>query len=284
MRKKRIKRRIIVGIITITILILGWFSFGPTNINKSQNTIAIGVVAQSKDDAKIWQTVAKKVKKEDGITLIFKNFSDYNQPNKALQNGDIDMNAFQHQAYLNTWNKENHGDLVCIGKTYLAPIRLYSKKYHSIKEIPDNATIAIPNDVSNEARALEVLQDAKLISLKKKHKLPSLTDIDKNPHNFKFKELSAEQLGRLINSVDAAVVNNDYALQAGLSEKQTLYVEPINKQTEQWINIIAVKKSNLHNKIYQKVVKAYQTKETQKLYKKYYGNMQIAGWNFKAKD
>lgn len=212
-----------------------------------------------------------------------KNFSDYNQPNKALKSGDIDLNAFQHYAFLKSWNAANGGGVVAIGRTYIAPIRLYSKKYHKLSDLPDGATIAIPNDATNESRALFVLKNAKLIKLRKGKKLVTVADITDNPNHYKIKEVATEQTGRVLNSVDAAVVNNDYAGPAGLTDKQTIYIEPINKDSEQWINIICAKKGQQNRQEYKDVVKAYQTEETKKLTKKYYGNSQIAAWDVKLK-
>ena len=155
MHKKRIRNRIIWSLVAVLIVIAGWFSFGPTsNTAKNQKEVVVGVVGQTKQDAEIWKSVAETAEEEYGIKIKIKNFTDYNQPNKALQNGDIDLNAFQHYTFLNAWNKANHGSLVAIGNTYIAPIRLYSKKYKSIKDLPQGATIAVPNDASNESRAL----------------------------------------------------------------------------------------------------------------------------------
>lgn len=240
-------------------------------------------MGQTKEDAKIWDSVAKTAKAKYGITIQIKNFTDYNQPNKALLNGDIDLNAFQHFAFLDAWNKANKADIVSIGKTIIAPIRLYSLKYKSINSLPDGATIAVPNDASNESRALYVLKNAGLIKLKSGKKIVSVADITSNPKNLQIKEVAADQAGRIIKSVDAAVVNNSYAAPAGLGDKQTIYVEPVNKDSEQWINLIAARKNDKNKQIYLDVVKAYQTKKTKELVKKYYGNTELTGWDIKIK-
>ena len=200
-----------------------------------------------------------------------------------MKSGDVDLNAFQHYAFLKAWNKSNGGGVVPIGKTYIAPIRLYSKKYKKLSQLPDGATIAIPNDATNESRALFVLKNAGLIGLRKGKTLVTVADITKNPRNLKLKEVGAEQTGRVINSVDASVVNNDYAGPAGLGDKQTIYIEPVNKDSKQWINIICTRKGQENNRLYKDVVKAYQTEKTKKLTKHYYGNSQIAAWDIKIK-
>lgn len=120
MHKKRIRNRIIWSLVAVLIVIAGWFSFGPTsNTTKNQKEVVVGVVGQTKQDAEIWKSVAETAEEEYGIKIKIKNFTDYNQPNKALQNGDIDLNAFQHYTFLNAWNKANHGSLVAIGNTIL---------------------------------------------------------------------------------------------------------------------------------------------------------------------
>lgn len=286
MRKRRRRNTIIWSIIVLVILVAGWFSFGPgLNVNNQAQSkvVTVGVVSQSKQDAAIWRSIAKTAKRKYGITIQIKNFTDYNQPNKAVKSGDVDLNAFQHYAFLRDWNKSNGGGVVPIGRTYIAPIRLYSKKYKKLSDLPNGATIAIPNDATNESRALFVLKNAGLIKLRKNKTLVTVADITSNPENLKLKEVGAEQTGRVINSVDASVVNNNYAGPAGLTDKQTIYVEPINKDSRQWINIICAKKGQEHNKLYQDVVKAYQTKKTKELTKHYYGNTQVAAWDVKLK-
>ena len=284
MHKKRIRNRIIWSLVAVLIVIAGWFSFGPTsNTTKNQKEVVVGVVGQTKQDAEIWKSVAETAEEEYGIKIKIKNFTDYNQPNKALQNGDIDLNAFQHYTFLNAWNKANHGSLVAIGNTYIAPIRLYSKKYKSIKDLPQGATIAVPNDASNESRALYVLKNAGLINLKKGVKLATVTDITSNPKGLKIKEVSAEQTARVIDDVDASIVNNTYAVPAKLGDKQTIYIEPLNKDSEQWINIIVANKKDKNNKIYKDLVKAYQTEKTKKLSDKLYGKTEVAAWGLKLK-
>lgn len=284
MHRKRVRNRIIWSIVGVLILIAGWFSFGPTQADSQNNkTVTVGVVGLSKQDEEIWDSVAKTAKEKYGVTIKLRNFSDYNQPNKALQNGDIDLNSFQHYAFLNAWNKANKGSVVAIGDTYIAPIRLYSKKYKNIKDLPDGATIAVPNDASNESRALYVLKNAGLIGLKKGKTLVTIADITSNPKNLKIKEVSAEQTARVIDDVDASIVNNTYAVPAKLGDKQTIYTEPINKDSQQWINIIAVKKSKKNDEAYKDVVKAFQTDKTKKLVKKLYGNKQVVAWGLNLK-
>ncbi|MCT3189148.1 MetQ/NlpA family ABC transporter substrate-binding protein, partial [Limosilactobacillus reuteri] len=192
---------------------------------------------------------------------------------------DVDLNAFQHKLFLQTWNKAHKTDLISLGDTFISPIRIYSKKYKSIKEIPNGGTISVPNDASNESRALFALKNAGLINLKKGTKLATVSSISNNPHDLKIKELAADQTARSLDNVDAAVVNTNYAQAAGLNYKSAIFVEPINKDSKQWVNVIAVKGSEKNNKIYKDVVRAYQTEKTIRETKKLYGTSEIPAWD-----
>lgn len=279
------RRKGLLGFIAVIIVITvaAFFTFGHKK-TEAKKTVTVGVVGQTNQDEKIWNQVKKTAKEKYGVTVKVKSFTDYNQPNKALQEGEIDLNSFQHKAFLNTWNKANKGTLVPIGNTVIAPIRLYSYKYKNINELPKNATIAVPNDASNESRALYVLKNAGLISFKKgTGKLATIADIEKNPKNLTIKELGAEQTARSLNDVDAAVVNNTYAIPAKLGDKQTIYTEPLNKDSEQWINVIVANKKDKDNEAYKAVVKSYQTDAVKKLIHKAYGNSEVTAWNLKLK-
>ena len=279
------RRKGLLGFIAVIIVIAvaAFFTFGHKK-TEAKKTVTVGVVGQTNHDEKIWNQVKKTAKEKYGVTVKVKSFTDYNQPNKALQEGEIDLNSFQHKAFLNAWNKANKGTLVPIGNTVIAPIRLYSYKYKNINELPKNATIAVPNDASNESRALYVLKNAGLISFKKgTGKLATIADIEKNPKNLTIKELGAEQTARSLNDVDAAVVNNTYAIPAKLGDKQTIYTEPLNKDSEQWINVIVANKKDKDNEAYKAVVKSYQTDAVKKLIHKAYGNSEVTAWNLKLK-
>lgn len=278
------RRSWIIWLVVIVVVVIGGiFAFAHKRTQQSK-TVTVGVVGLSNQDQKIWDQVEKTAKQKYGVTVKLKNFTDYNQPNKALANGDIQLNQFQHTAFLDAWNKANHGTLVPIGNTVIAPIRLYSKKYHSLKALPKGATITVPNDASNESRALYVLKNAGLITFKKgTGKLATVADIAKNPKHIKIKEIGAEQTARTLKDVDAAVVNNTYAIPAKLGDKQTIYTEPLNKDSKQWINVFVANKKDKNNKTYKDVVKSFQTPQVKKLIHKYYGNEEVPAWNLKLK-
>ncbi|PWT34844.1 ABC transporter substrate-binding protein [Limosilactobacillus reuteri] len=278
MKRKKRRNIIIWSVVALIVVIAGYFSFIRPQ-QQAKRTVTVGIMAGSKQDDEIWNSVSKTAKDKYNVTLKFKRFTDYNQPNKALENGDVDLNAFQHKLFLQTWNKAHKTDLVSLGDTCIAPIRLYSKQYKNVKEIPNGGTIAVPNDASNESRALFALKNAGLIDLKKGTKLATVSSISKNPRDLKIKELAADQTARSLDNVDAAVVNTNYAQAAGLNYKSAIFVEPVNRDSKQWVNIIAVKGSEKNNKIYKDVVRAYQTEKTKREIKKLYGTAEIPAWD-----
>lgn len=280
---KRKKKTLIWVVVALVVVIAGIFSFGNFGKQKEQ-TVTVGVVSPSKQDEAVWNQVKKTAKSKYNVDIKLKTFTDYNQPNKALQSGSIDLNAFQHKAFLDAWNKANKGSLVSIGKTFITPIHLYSNNYKGVKSLPDGATIAVPNDASNESRALYVLQSAGLITLKKNtNSLATINSIAKNPKNLKIKEVAADQAARTLDSVDAAVVNTNYAVAAKLSTKKSIFTEPVNKDSAQWINLIAARKKDRNKEAYKDVVKAYQTKKVKKIINEQYKGLEKPAWDIKLK-
>lgn len=244
----------------------------------SGNTVRVGINAS---DSPIWEVVKKKVAKE-GINLKIVEFNDYNQPNMALAQGGLEMNAYQHTYFLDAWNKAHHTDLVPIGYSIIQPLAMYSHKVTKVSQIKKGAKITIPNDTSNEARALQLLESAGLIKLKNK-KLPSVKDVTSNPLKLKFVTLDAAQTARSLDDVTAAVVNGNVAADAKFNPKKAVYREPITKKSKPWINIIVADNKQKNNKNYKKVVKAYQSKETAREIKKIYGGNAITAWNLTLK-
>lgn len=233
---------------------------------KNTTTVKVGIMSS---DENIWKPIAEKLKKEN-INLELKEFSDYNTPNKALTDHQIDLNAFQHYNFLNSWNKAHKTDIVGIGETYIAPLNLYSTKIKSLKDIKKGDEITVPNDATNEGRALNVLEEAGLITLKKDVTLPTVKDIVKNPKDLKITELESDQTARSLSDATAAVVTNDVSANAGLKLSDAIYKETVNERSKQWINVIAANKKDQNKKAYKKVVKAYQTATTAKAIAKVY--------------
>ncbi|MGT2666680.1 MetQ/NlpA family ABC transporter substrate-binding protein [Streptococcus rifensis] len=212
--------------------------------------VKVGVMTMTEADEDRWDKIEDELEVAGhNIDIEFTQFTDYSQPNPAVAEGEVDINAFQHHSFLNNWNKENNGDLVAILDTYLSPIRLYSgtengkNKYASVDELPENATVAIPNDPTNGSRALYVLQSAGLIELGVSgDTFATVADITDNPKNITITELDASQTANSLIDVDAAIVNNSYAVPANLDYKNALYVEQKDENSQQWVNIIAAPK------------------------------------------
>ena len=243
---------------------------------KAENTttVKIATVNRSGSEEARWDKIQELVEK-DGIKLEFTEFTDYSQPNKAVADDEVDLNAFQHYNFLHNWNKENGQELVAIADTYISPIRLYSgtkdgqNKYTKVDEIPDKGEIAIPNDATNESRALYLLQSAGLIKLDVSGtELATIANIKENPKNLKITELDASQTARSLSSVDAAVVNNTFVTEAKLDYKKALFKEQADENSKQWYNIIVAKKdweSSPKADAIKKIIAAYHTDEVKKV-------------------
>lgn len=276
------KKWIIGGIAVVVIGGIGYASFGNhTSENKDDKLVKVGIMSGSKQDTEIWDSVAKTAKSKYGITLKFKQFSDYNQPNKALSEGDIDINAFQHYAFLDASNKSTGNKIISLGDTVISPIRLYSNSYKHVDDFKNGDTISVPNDASNESRALYVLKAAGLIDLKSGLKTATIKDITKKPKSLKIKELAADQTARSLSDVQGAVVNGTYADTAGLDYKKAIFVEPINKDSHQWVNIIAANNKDKDKQTLKDVVKAYQTQTTKDVINKVYNGAELPAWDAK---
>ncbi len=189
---------------------------------------------------------ANELLKAKGYELEIKEFSDYVQPNLALESKQLDANYFQHKPYLDDFNKEKGTHLVSAGAIHYEPFGLYAGKTKSLDAIKDGATIAVPNDVTNEARALLLLQDQGLIKLKDGAGLTATTkDIAENKKNLKIKEIEAAQLARSLQDVDFAIINGNYAIQGGLKVSDALAKEESTSlAAETYANIIAVREGD----------------------------------------
>lgn len=242
----------------------------------AQDTVKIGVVG---DDQRLWEKAAEAAK-EDGVTLDIVVFNDYNTPNDALANGELDLNAFQHKAFLDAYNKDKNTDLVPIGMTYLSPIGVYSEKIKDLKDLAENAKVAIPNDTTNGGRALLVLEQAGVIQLKDDAGLtPAIGDVAENPKNIQIEELDAAQVARSLPDVDAAVINGNMAVDAGLDpRKDTIYVEEMSENIAPYINYVVARAEDKDNELYKKVVGYYQTDEVDELLQELYKGSQYAAW------
>lgn len=251
----------------------------PTDENSVE--IKLGVVGSIYED--LW-TPAKEALKEEGIALTFVQFSDYVTPNNALANGEIDLNAFQHRIYLQS-EIDNYGyEIQNIGNTFIAPMSLFSSKISSVSELKDGDIIAIPDDLTNGGRALKVLESAGIITLNSAAGFnPTLDDIQTYNIGVTIKELKANVIVSALPDVTAAIVNNNYALDFGLSASDAIFADDRLDIEDYW-NLIAARTADLSDpdkvEIFRKVVEAYQSDATLEVFNtECRGFYTPAGWD-----
>lgn len=237
--------------------------------NKSVNgkeketvTVKVGVTAS---DGQYWEIIKEKALKKN-IKVELVEFSDYVLPNNALVNGEVDVNAFQHLAFLSQYIAENDADIVPIGSTVVAPLGLYSEKYKKVSEIPTGSKIAVPNDPANLGRGLKVLDAAGLIKLNKEVGLyPTVKDIVENPKNIEIVEVVAQQTPRVLPDVAASIINGGIAGQAGYTLADSIFHDdPNSKKTRPYVNVFAVLGKNKDNEAYKTIAEIYQEEEVAK--------------------
>ncbi|MDU3688465.1 MAG: MetQ/NlpA family ABC transporter substrate-binding protein [Anaerococcus hydrogenalis] len=246
---------------------------------KDAKEIKIGVCGEKNE---VLEDIAKRFEKDTGKKIKIVSFSDYNQPNEALKAGDIDINAFQHKKFLEDYNKSHKTDIVSVGDTLLAPMGIYSDKIKDVKEIKEKDKIAIPNDPTNGARALFLLQSAGLIEVDgKEGDAITVDDIKENPKKLEIIELDASQTARNLTEVAASVINSGVAVDAGfVPTEDSIYLEDKDDPAKAiYVNIIAAKKEDENSKTLEDFVKNYyQTDETKKLVEKETKGSEIPAW------
>ncbi len=232
------------------------------------NIVTVGYVQSSPEEQKVMQMAQQVAKDEYGLDVKLVSFGDYNLPNRALNDGDVDANVFQHIPFLENQVKEFGYKITEIGKTFIYPMGVFSSKLNSLNEIPLGAKIAIPNDPTNRGRALMILADAGLIKLKPGVSWKAtLADIIDNPLKLQIIPLQADQIPNNLGSVTLAIINNSFLPKAHLTLKQALFVEP---KDSPFANIIAAREKDKNNPLLIKFVKAYQSPQVAKLTEKLY--------------
>jgi D-methionine transport system substrate-binding protein len=229
---------------------------GGDDKDEAAESVRIGVVGASDP---YWATYAQAAE-DEGIDVEIVNFDDYNQPNPAVSEGELDLNQFQHIVFLADYNVASGDDLQPIGATAIYPLGLHSKKYASIEEIPEGATVAVPNDASNQARALVLLQSAGLIELKSGGTIFSdLADVDTAGSKVEVKALDAALTATSLDDLAGAVVNNDFVEKAGLNFDDALAQDdPNDPNALPYANIFAARADDADNPTYRKLVEIYQ--------------------------
>lgn len=238
----------------------------------SDGALVVGATAVPAGE--VLSYIKKDLAAKNGLDLEIKEFTDYVLPNTALQEGSLDANLYQNKPYLDDFNKSKGTELVPVVDAYLPPMGVYSKKVQDVTELADGVTVAVPNDITNEGRALQLLASQGVITLKDDAgTTASPADIVKNPKNLKFKELEPAQLPRSLDDVAAAVINNNYAQDAGLSPAEDAILLESSKNNP-YANLLAVKKGNEDDPRVEKLAKLLTSPEVTKFIKdKYQGSV-----------
>ncbi|WP_455490895.1 MetQ/NlpA family ABC transporter substrate-binding protein [Granulicatella sp.] len=231
---------------------------------KPAEHVKVAVVGSAAHE--IWDFVADKAKKEN-IDLEVVEMNDYVLPNTALEEGSVQLNAFQHRAYLAQWNKDKGSDIKEIGTTFIVPLYYFSTKYKSLKDLPENAKVLVPKEVAIQGRALVALETEGLITLKEGvGTKASLADITSNPRNLEIIEAESAQAPRLLQDVDAGSINGSMAQDAGLKVEDYIFTDADHLDTipKDRFNIIAANAKDADNPTYKKIVALFQADDVAK--------------------
>ncbi|WP_407269653.1 MetQ/NlpA family ABC transporter substrate-binding protein [Radiobacillus sp. PE A8.2] len=250
----------------VTIIVLALLTACASSSGKETETVKIGVTAA---DGPVWELVKKKAE-EEGIEIELVEFSDYIQPNNALVNEEIDMNSFQHLAFLGPFMAEYDLDnIVAIGSTTINPTGLYSDKYTDIEEIPDGSLIGVSDDPANLGRGLKLLEAAGLIKIDESAGIYGTPeDIVENPKGLEFSTMVSQQTARVLPDVAASLINSGIAGQAGLKvDDAIIYDDPYSEEARPYINVFAVRTEDKDNETYQAIAKLYQDADVQEAVK-----------------
>jgi ABC-type metal ion transport system, periplasmic component/surface antigen len=264
-------------VLSVGLLVLGAFLVACGADADANETVRIGVVGE---DNEVWDFVIDKLA-DEGISAELVKFTDYTQPNNALAQGEIELNSFQHKLFLESFNEDNDTDLVPIADTNIAPLGIYSDKITSIDEIEENDTIAIPNDVTNGGRALLLLQTAGLITVDPDAGVtPTVNDVTDNPLNLEIEELDASQTARALQDVKASIINSGMAVDYGfVPTEDSIFLEPVNDDSEPYVNVIVARAEDADNEVYQKIVEAFQAEDTIEVIEETSKGSSIPVWN-----
>lgn len=259
MKNRNAKRILAAG--AAAVLAVGLTACGGKENKADDKTIT--VAASPTPHAEILEA-SKDLLKEKGYTLEIKEFDDYPQQNVVVDEGEFDANYFQHQPYLDNFNEEKGSDLVSAAKIHYEPLGIYPGASENLENIKDGAKIAVPNDATNEARALLLLEENGIITLKEDAGLNATKkDVEENPHNIEIVELDAAQIARVVEELDFVILNGNYALDAGFNvQTDAIAKEEADSEAAQtYANIIAVKKENKDSEKIKALVEVLQSEE-----------------------
>lgn len=240
--------------------------------------VTLGVVGEVNEP---WDYVIEELKEKENIEVELVKFTDYTTPNNALAEGEIDLSSFQTEIFMDNYNRDYGTELTTIGYTVMAPLGLYSEKITSINELKDGDTIAIPNDVSNEGRALILLQTAGLIKLDPEAGLvPTTENVIENKLNLQFQTLESNQTARALQDVTASVINSGMAVDAGfIPSEDAVFLEPVTEDSKPYYNVIAALSEDVDNEVFQTIVAYYQSEGTAKVIEESSKGSQFPVWD-----
>ncbi len=241
----------------------GCGSSSSSSSSSSSNSKTITVAASPTPHAEILSNAVKPLLEKEGYTLVVKEFTDYVLPNTATEEGEVDANYFQHKPYLDSFNEEQGTHLVSVEAVHFEPFGLYAGKTSSLSALQSGAVVAVPNDTTNEARALLLLEQEGLIKLKEGAGITATTnDIVENPKNLQIKELEAAAVPTVLADVDIACINGNYAQGAGLNVSDALANESADSLAAQtYANVLVVKDSNENSEATKALAKALVSNE-----------------------
>lgn len=251
---------------------------GSTEEAGTDTTVKVGVVGEANE---MWDPIIESMKAE-GINIELVVFTDYTTPNRALNDGEVDLNAFQHYAYFNGEIENNGYELTALADTFISAMNIYSNAITDVSEITQGAKIAVPNDATNEGRALKVLEKAGIITLNPEAgDSPEKSDITENPLNIELVEVDAANVYALLPDVTAAVINCNYALDNGLNPgNDSIFQDDVSFYTgKNYVNLLAARTADVDNEIYQKIVEAYQSDAVKTVFEDVFKGAYLPAWD-----
>lgn len=268
---KKLLTFLVLSLLVITLAACGGNSEGG---ELSEDELTVGVTAGPHEE--ILEKVAE-LAEEEGLTINVEVFSDYVMPNVALDEGDLDMNSFQHQPYLDNFREERDLDITDVATTVNFPMGIYSAELSELSEIQEGDRIGLPNDTTNGARALMLFEDAGLITLEEGSDVTAtVRDIAENPLDLDFVELEAAQIPRQLDELAAAAINTNYAIEHDYTPTEdSVYIEASDSP---WVNVLAVRTENEDDAVVQKFVDIYHSDEVKQFVEESFGGSVITSW------
>lgn len=271
------KIRVIALLVSFILLVGALTACGKSKEEDDLNVVKIGLTGTIYED--IWNPIVAKFK-EKGIALELVQFSDFSLPNQALEQGDIDLNAFQHHAFFESDVKSNKYSITSIGDTFVIAMNIYSHKIDNVSQLKDGDKVAIPNDAANGGRAIKLLESAGIVTLQDGvGSNPEISDIDQYLVDIQLVEANAADLCTLLPDVAAAVINGNYALDYGINPDEEAIFSESEYDDDSYFCLIAARTNEKDNETYKEIVKAFQSESTKKIFKDEFKGFFVSAWD-----